>query len=156
MATDSSDRTAKQAHRKLLLPLMEELRRRTRRVSYIQLAKDIGIQDYLPSRILGGSVASPDWVTMTKLVIEAGMTPNQAAELAGLYKPTEGSSSDILSSDADPRLVEVVSTITDDKIPYELRESLLKSLVALASITREAVTPPREASPSRVRKRMQH
>lgn len=133
----SVDKNRKQAERRTLQPLLEELKRRTHVYSYTDLAARAGLEEYIPSRLMGAqSVSSPSYVTLTRLIVTAGMTPNQAAEMVGLFTPTRHPGKAVLLEEDDPRLVEVVRAVANPDVPPEVKESVLKMIGALTAILR--------------------
>lgn len=87
--------TDKQSHRQLLYPLLTVIQSRftdllkrpnERKVSYETIAKVTGVSYTSTQRVLSRQIASPDYVTLTKLIVASGMTPNEAAKLVGLWE----------------------------------------------------------------------
>jgi len=131
------DKSRKQDDRRVLHPLIEELRRRTVGQTYTEFARVADVESYTPSRLLGSqSIASPSYVMMTQIIVAAGLTPNQAAKLIGLYTPTEQEEKAMLTEDDDPRLVDVVRTALSPTLHPEVRESFINTIASFAAIAR--------------------
>lgn len=103
-------------HREQLMPLFLELRKRLDKELLVDLARRVGLPIWQVSRVLGAATASPNYLDMTKLIVASGMTPNEAASLAGLYQ------TDNELNDAERRIRRL---LTDPDLSDEVRERAL-------------------------------
>ena len=53
--------------------------------SYMDIARETGLTNYQVGRLLGESLPSPTYLDLTRLIVAAGMTPNEAARVVGLW-----------------------------------------------------------------------
>lgn len=85
-------------------------------------------------RILNGSIARPSWLDLTRLVIAAGMTPNEAASIAGFDIPIRPSDGDAPLSEEERQAVDLFKSVQS----REMQQRLLSVLRGVLSFTAEA------------------
>lgn len=148
---------ARNAHRKVLSPLLRVLREQFGNMTLDHIGHLSGIELSHVSRVLSGKTASPNWVDLTRLLVAAGISPNQAAQACGLYQPNahiapSGQEEAVLTLDDDAdemvnirvvraalvldhtvdiRIVRLVRVLTSEALGDQSRASLLRHIEAI-------------------------
>lgn len=87
-------------------------------------AEKIGLTDYQVGRIFNGTLPSPTYLDLTRIIIGLGLTPNEAARIVGLYT----SSDDIASEALAPEERRIISLIRKHPLSRARREHLAQFL----------------------------
>lgn len=85
MLAASIRKPVKLEHRTQVRPLIDQLNRRLEYVTVDAIAEMGGPAANRATRILAYTTSSPSYVDMTRMALVAGLTPNAAARVAGLY-----------------------------------------------------------------------
>lgn len=122
--------------RRVLEPLRAFLNNLLGSRSFDQVGRISGIGSVRAMRILSGRVAAPSYVDLTEMIVAAGLSPNQAAELCGLYHTQTGvreedSTLVLQLDDLDPRLVDVIRSLTGTDLSEGTREGLMRHMWSL-------------------------
>lgn len=115
------------AQRKILMPLIEYLRKLYQDKTYDQAGRILGMEYWQVQRILSSLTKSPNWVDLTEIIVASGLTPNQAAAMTGLYKPPK----DTTTPTVDPRLEWMATRLYESGLTDDVRNSIIANLTAI-------------------------
>lgn len=129
-------------------PVIRELRRRLRTEGKTmkQIADYTGINYWTVSRALNLAVASPRWTDLTALILKAGLTPDEAARIAGYDVPAPKGAAEPLAPE-DRELLDLVHAPGLSETARKNITALTRTLVE--SDVREHQQQPRQSPPSR-------
>jgi hypothetical protein len=88
-----------------MFPLLRELNIRLSGKTNIAIGRTINLPNTQVGRILNGSV-SPTWMDMTRLILESGLTPDDAVRIAGLSVTSEYDTAGLSNDERD--LIEIL------------------------------------------------
>lgn len=136
MLSGSMRKPVKMEHRTLLQPLLHVLNRRLEYTTVEAIAQQGGPAPNRATRILAYTTSSPNYVDMVKLATVAGLTPNAAAKLVGLYHGPD----DRVLTDEEQQLLD---TFNEPSLTSEQRAALVKFLGTMVDSFRgvAATTP---------------
>lgn len=135
------DENRKLAQREQLFPLIKELARRVsfRGLRFIDLAEATGLPQYQVKRILGAETGAPNWLEMNRLLVTIGMTPNEAAELVGLYSEVDNNPLHLGMYDR-----ELLALINDPALSETDREDIVRAFITFLNLEKEVRLRRRE------------
>jgi hypothetical protein len=137
MKTQKRQQERKLTQREQLFPLIRELATRVNTLGLRteDLIERTGLPDYQISRILNASTGTPNWVEMTQVIVAVGLSPNEAAQLAGIY---HGEFEENLGLPAGPYDRELLTLIHDPLLGATDREDIVRSFITFLSLEKEA------------------
>lgn len=139
MLSGSMRKPVKLEHRKVLQPLLRVLNMRLEYTTVETIAQRGGPAPNRATRILAYTTSSPNYVDMVQLANVAGLTPNAAAKLIGLYNGPD----DRVLTDEEEHLL---AAYNEPSLTSEQRAALVKFLGTMVESFRGvAATAP--ASP---------
>jgi transcriptional regulator with XRE-family HTH domain len=134
----------KEDHMALVAPVAKAMRDRrlTLGWSMEDLSTRVGIPKYQVSRILNAEPSSPNWVDVTRILVGLGITPNEGAELAGLYHEQDENGQDspqhatAMVPVADASTAHLVKLYDDAALSQTSRKHLLEVFEAIVKAER--------------------
>lgn len=136
MLAGSMRKPVKMEHRNLLQPLLKVMNMRLQYTTVEAIEQRGGPAANRATRILAYTTSSPNYVDMVKLATVAGLTPNAAAKLVGLYNGPD----DRVLTDEEQQLL---ATFNEPSLTSEQRTALVKFLNTMVESFRgvAATTP---------------
>lgn len=134
----SSEQKRKLAQREQLFPLIKELARRMNVLGLhtADLVEKTGLPDYQVNRILSATTGTPNWVEMTMVAVACGMSPNEAAKVAGLYHGEYDQEDGVL--EAGPFDRQLLTLIHDENLSEEDREDIVRAFLTFLQLEKDA------------------
>lgn len=133
----------KLAQREVLLPLIRELSKRISRGGYSgqTLHEETGLPEYQIQRILSTAIAAPSWPELTALIVAAGMSPNEAARLVGLYDHPEMTDTNVSENplaSLDAYETDLLALLRDPALSEHDREDIVRAFITFVTMEKEA------------------